>query len=67
MTGQKIQLPPVTRDEYNHMMRILGEPGYIGPRSLGHGLNGAGVIELRARFTLADPARRPYNPSTADV
>ena len=67
MTDRGIDLPAVTRDEYNHLMRLLGEPGDIGPRSLGQGLNGVGVIELRARFTLADPARHAYNPSTVDL
>lgn len=62
-----IQLPPVTPDEYRHLMRLLGAAGEIGPRSLGVGLNGAGVIGLRARFTMVDPERRVYNPSVANV
>ena len=53
-----ITLPPVTADEYRHIMRLLGAPGDIGPRSLGQGLTGAGVMSLRARFTMVDPERR---------
>ena len=62
-----ITLPPVTPDEYRHLMRLLGAAGDIGPRSLGQGLTGSGVMELRARFTLVDPERRAYNPSVANV
>lgn len=62
-----INLPPVTPDEYRHLMRLLGAPGDIGPRSLGVGLTGAGVMSLRVRFTLAGHERRAYNPSTVDL
>lgn len=62
-----ITLPPVTPDEYRHLMRLLGAPGDIGPRSLGVGLTGAGVMSLRARFTLADPERRAHNPGAVEV
>lgn len=68
MTERDVTLPPITRDEYRHLMRLLGAAaGDIGPRSLGVGLTAQGVIELRARFTLADPNRRAYNPSVANV
>ena len=62
-----ITLPPVTKDEYRHIMRLLGAPGDIGPRSLGVGLTGAGVMDLRGKFTIVDPERRAYNPSVAEV
>lgn len=62
-----IALPPVTPDEYRHLMRLLGAPGDIGPRSLGVGLTGAGVMSLRGRFAVVDPERRAYNPSTVEI
>jgi len=62
-----ITLPPITPDEYNHIMRLLGAPGDIGPRSLGVGLTAEGVIDLRTRFKMADPDRRVYNPSAVEI
>lgn len=50
-----IILPAVSYDEYRHLMRLLGAPGDIGPRSLGQGLTAEGVIALRARFADVDP------------
>jgi hypothetical protein len=52
-----IELPLVSYDEYRHLMRLLGAPGDIGPRSLGMGLTGAGVMNLRERFAVAEPER----------
>lgn len=50
MTESDVNLPPVTRDEYNHLMRLLGAPSEIGTRSLGEGLTGDGVNNLRTKF-----------------
>jgi hypothetical protein len=49
---RSITLPPVTPDEYEYIMRLLGADSDIGIRDLGKGLTGAGVIRLRDKFTI---------------